>query len=257
MGKKIWEVLKRILLGVGSWFAALTVLAILEITFYPRRETYPVWYVLVLVFLPLFVGLKVAFRGIKIQIKRKDRPAPAPISAPPKPEPPKPEPPAPNPPKPEPPKPVIPAKSDENIFPVAGVSFREDAIVKLARKNSNYSLSKSDIIDMGMTDKEIFRYRWGTRPAELVPEPDNPHDSNAVKVMVDGVHIGYIKAVSCEHVLQLLANDRIRRVTCEIGGGPYKEVSEDFDYKTLDSTYSLDRGENPIWAKVKITEKKG
>ena len=270
MGKKIWKILKRVLLGAAAWFATLTALVILWISICPGRKTYSDWYALIMFFLPLGVALKVALRGLKIQIARKapkTQSASAPIPEPAKPEPPKPEPPKPEPPKPEPqkqepqkqepPKQPAPAKSDENIFPVAGVSFREDAIIKLARKNSNYSLSKSDIIDMGMTDKEIFRYRWGTRPAELVPEPDNPHDSNAVKVMVDGVHIGYIKAVSCEHVLQLLKDDRIRRVTCEIGGGPYKEVSEDFDYKTLDSTYSLDRGENPIWAKVKITEKKG
>lgn len=230
-----WQLLKRAIAGIAAGFAAMIGCMIVWMMLFPADDSSAGIGMICLV-VGLFVALKVGLKGMKPQPKQ----APTqPISTP------------------EPPKPPAPAKSDENIFPVAGVSFREDAIIKLARKNSNYSLSKSDIIDMGMTDKEIFRYRWGTRPAELVPEPDNPHDSNAVKVMVDGVHIGYIKAVSCAHVLQLLGDDRIRQVTCEIGGGPYKEVSEDFDYKTLDSTYSLDRGEDPIWAKVKITEKKG
>nr|DAH33234.1 MAG TPA: hypothetical protein [Caudoviricetes sp.] len=230
-----WQLLKRVVAGIAAGFAAMIGCMIVWMILFPENDS-SAGIGLICLVVGLFVALKVGLKGMKPKPKQ----APTqPISTP------------------EPPKPPAPAKSDENIFPVAGVSFREDAIIKLARKNSNYSLSKSDIIDMGMTDKEIFRYRWGTRPAELVPEPDNPHDSNAVKVMVDGVHIGYIKAVSCEHVLQLLEDDRIRRVTCEIGGGPYKEVSEDFDYKTLDSTYSLDRGEYPIWAKVKITEKKG
>ena len=230
-----WQLLKRAIAGIAAGFAAMIGCMIVWMVLFPADDS-SAGIGLICLVVGLFVALKIGLKGMKPQPKQ----APTqPISTP------------------EPTKPPAPAESDENIFPVAGVSFREDAIIKLARKNSNYSLSKSDIIDMGMTDKEIFRYRWGTRPAELVPEPDNPHDSNAVKVLVDGVHIGYIKAVSCEHVLQLLKDDRIRRVTCEIGGGPYKEVSEDFDYKTLDSTYSLDRGENPIWAKVKITEKKG
>lgn len=230
-----WQLLKRAIAGIAAGFAAMIGCMIVWMVLFPADDS-SAGIGLICLVVGLFVALKVGLKGMKPQPKQTPT---QPISTP------------------EPPKPPAPAESDENIFPVAGVSFREDAIIKLARKNSNYSLSKSDIIDMGMTDKEIFRYRWGTRPAELVPEPDNPHDSNAVKVLVDGVHIGYIKAVSCEHVLQLLKDDRIRRVTCEIGGGPYKEVSEDFDYKTLDSTYSLDRGEDPIWAKVKITEKKG
>ena len=240
-----WQLLKRAIAGIAAGLAAMIGCMIVWMILFPENDS-SAGIGLICLVVGLFVALKVGLKGMKAQPKQTPT-QPASMLEPPKSEPP----------KPLNPKPAAPVESDDNIFPVAGVSFREDAIIKLARKNSNYSLSKSDIIDMGMTDKEIVRYRWGTRPAELVPEPDNPHDSNAVKVMVDGVHIGYIKAVSCEHVLQLLANDRIRRVTCEIGGGPYKEVSEDFDYKTLDSTYSLDRGENPIWAKVKITEKKG
>ena len=240
-----WQLLKRVVAGIAAGFAAMIGCMIVWMILFPENDS-SAGIGLICLVVGLFVALKVGLKGMKPKPKQTPT-QPASMLEPPKSEPP----------KPVNPKPAAPVESDDNIFPVAGVSFREDAIIKLARKNSNYSLSKSDIIDMGMTDKEIFRYRWGTRPAELVPEPDNPHDPNAVKVMVDGVHIGYIKAVSCEHVLQLLADDRIRRVTCEIGGGPYKEVSEDFDYKTLDSTYSLDRGEDPIWAKVKITEKKG
>jgi len=183
MGKKIWEILKRILLGVAAWFAALTALAILEITLYPGRQTYPNWYVAVIFFLPLGVGLKVALRGLQIQIKRKSpkpQPAPAPIPVPPKQEPPK------N----EPPKPVPHATSGELIFPVAGVSFREKSIIALAEESEEYQYTKKEIIDECFTGYKIWRYHWRKRPVELVPEPDNQYDPNAVKVVVDGAHIG-------------------------------------------------------------------
>ena len=49
------------------------------------------------------------------------------------------------------------------VISVAGVSFRREAIEKIA-----------------------------TSTANLVPEPDNKHDPNAVRVEVGGLHVGYV-----------------------------------------------------------------
>lgn len=37
---------------------------------------------------------------------------------------------------------------------------------------------------------------------QLVPEPDNPHDKNAIKVVIRGVHVGYVPAVKCSEVAE-------------------------------------------------------
>lgn len=265
MGKKIWEILKRVLLGAAAWFATLTALVILWITICPGSKTYSNWYVLIMLFLPLGVALKVALRGLKIQIKRKapkpqlaSAPIPAPAKPePPKPEPPKPEPLKPEPPKPEPPKPAAPVQPEGINYLVAGVSFREHDILEMAEESSEYTWSKKEIIDMCYTNDKLWRYCWDPKQVELVPEPDNQYDPNAVKVMVDGVHIGYIKKGSCKHVLRLLAEDRIRRITCTIGGGPYKVVWEEYDDEKDRDVYTLEKDEAPIWAKLKIVEEKG
>lgn len=270
MGKKIWEILKRILLGAAAWFATLTALVILWTTIYPGRKTYSDWYVLIMFFLPLGVALKVALRGLKIQIARKapkPQSAAVPIPAPAKPEPPKPEPPKPEPPKPEPPKseppksepprPAEPAQPEGTTYLVAGVSFREQDILEMADESDEYTWSKKEIIDECYTNDKLWRYYWDPKQVELVPEPDNQYDPNAVKVMVDGVHIGYIKKGSCKHVLRLLEEDRIRRITCTIGGGPYKVVWEEYDDEKDRDVYTLEKDESPIWAKLKIVEEEG
>lgn len=60
--------------------------------------------------------------------------------------------------------------------------------------------------------------------ASLVPESDNPYDMNAVKVMVDGRHVGYLSTGAAKTFAPVAA--RIRELTCDarcaatiIGGG--------------------------------------
>ena len=40
---------------------------------------------------------------------------------------------------------------------------------------------------------------------ELIPEPENEHDPNAIKVIVDGQHIGYVPADKCAKVKKILS----------------------------------------------------
>lgn len=39
---------------------------------------------------------------------------------------------------------------------------------------------------------------------ELIPEPENPSDPNAIKVIVDGQHIGYVPVKKCAKVKKIL-----------------------------------------------------
>lgn len=43
----------------------------------------------------------------------------------------------------------------------------------------------------------------------MIEEPDNPEDPNAIKVVMDGEPIGYIKAGSCARVKKLIREERI------------------------------------------------
>jgi hypothetical protein len=57
---------------------------------------------------------------------------------------------------------------------VAGESYRQDDLVRITGRRGSEAI-KLDDVDL-----------------ELVCEPDNPHDPRAVKVLVQGHHVGYL-----------------------------------------------------------------
>ena len=91
---------------------------------------------------------------------------------------------------------------------VAGVSYHQDALQSLGTKNPDYSKTRQALQDAGLLGKWISEYKFSPQKVELIPEPDNPYSENgtAIKVVVDGVHIGYVGDESSQHV-----NDQIGR----------------------------------------------
>ena len=125
----------------------------------------------------------------------------------------------------------------------------------LATENPDYSMTKKELIEAGMTEERIWKCSFSPSSIRLVPEPDNPHDPNAIKVLVDGIHVGYIKQGSCAHIRNIYKNKSIVQVSCEISGGPYKFVSEDYDYEKEKDVYTLEKDTAPFFVHLKITEK--
>ena len=105
---------------------------------------------------------------------------------------------------------------------IAGTSFHETEIQDLMEENFDYNLTATDLIDMGMEDERVYKYEETYCTAALEPEPDNQYDPNAIRVLAEGVHIGYIKKGSAAHVKKLLEEDRIASMLITITGGPYK-----------------------------------
>ncbi len=164
-----------------------------------------------------------------------------------------------------------PAPSNVERHKVAGVSYHTEELLSLGLENYDFDLAKKQLIEAGMTDERVYKTEFYPSKCELIPEPENPEDPKAIKVVVDGVHIGYIKKGSCAHIHKLLREDRIESVSCDISGGPYKIVlteceddeedfdEEDFDEEDFDEededaeeSYTLDSGDAPYYATVTI-----
>lgn len=137
---------------------------------------------------------------------------------------------------------------------IAGTSFRLGVIEKLLDENTDYSLTKRELIEQGFTNERIYKREVYNNFAVLEPEPENPTDPKAIKVLTEGVHIGYIKAGSCAHIHKALREGRIERAVVEIKGGEYKILLEDFDEEG-ESVYSLERYTVPLSAILSITLK--
>ena len=240
-----------LLIWCGVWFASILAFAIIGMTIYQNGTPGPLYSLAVLI-VPVVVATKVAIKP------KKDKPELEPVNIPsaetvaisepdPKLE------------------PQTEAKQESEkalscgyvvrTYHVAGTTFHEDAILSLSSENPDYEMSKRDLIDAGMTDEKIWEYEFDPSNVELIPEPENPHDPNAVKVIVDGEHVGYIKKGSCKHILKLIAEDRIFRIDCEIGGGNYKIVSEEYDDEKDKEVYTLERDKTNYFVTLTIREK--
>lgn len=148
-----------------------------------------------------------------------------------------------------------PAPSNVEHHKVAGISYRTEELLTLGTENPDYSLTKKQLIEEGLTDERIYRTDFYPDTCELVPEPDNPEDPKAIKVVVDGAHIGYIKQGSCAHIHKLLREDRIEGIDCEISGGPYKVVLTDYN-EDGGEVYSMEKDTAPYYAVVVVRVKK-
>ena len=147
-----------------------------------------------------------------------------------------------------------PAPANQETHKVAGLSFHEAALAALQCENGDFSSSKRELVDMGMIGERIYKYDFYPVKTELIPEPDNEVDPNAIKVVVDGEHIGYIKKGSCAHIRKLLNSGSIEKIDVEIGGGPYKFITaEDWDENGGD-VYTIEKGTAPYFAKLTITK---
>lgn len=143
-------------------------------------------------------------------------------------------------------------KKDTSIekHKVTGTSHYINNILKFKIENSYYSDTKKELIEEGLENEKIFEYEFYPDKIELIPEPENPYDPNAIKVVADSLLVGYIKAGSCAHIHNLLKNDRIVKIDYEMGGGNYKYLDCDEDEK-----YTLEDGNSPYFVDLFITVK--
>lgn len=127
---------------------------------------------------------------------------------------------------------------------IAGTSYRQKELQAMGTINPDFALTKKDLLKRWPQGVTVYEYTFQPKRAYLVPEPENPEDPNALKVVIDGVHVGYIKAGSCAHIRRLIRESRIEKIEARIIGGKYKAV---YDY--------VDKGETPFGVRVDITER--
>ena len=138
-------------------------------------------------------------------------------------------------------------------FKVAGISRRQiDITDNILTESYEYSLSKRELADSGMLDERIYKYDPEVTDADLIPEPDNPKDPNAIKVSVYDIQIGYVPAEKAETVHKLLSSKQIHSITCEFYGGPFKVVSEDYDDENDKEIYTVEKESQYVGAEITI-----
>lgn len=148
-----------------------------------------------------------------------------------------------------------PAPSTKTVsHTVAGTSYRQEVIQAMGVKNPDYALNKRQLVKKYPQGKTVSEYLFLPRKAELIPEPENPHDPKAIKVIIDGQHVGYIKAGSCAHIHRLLQENRIQKIKPKIVGGNYKELHPWAENAQKSEDYELEKESAYFGVLLDITE---
>jgi hypothetical protein len=115
---------------------------------------------------------------------------------------------------------------------VVGEYYRHNDICSVLSGNTLYNLPDSEFIKKIDPDKRIYRYKYRKTMGQLIPEPTNQHDKNAIKVIVDNIHVGYVPAERCLDIKKRMS--KIEEIEVHISGGDYKYHSRNEVYKSKD-----------------------
>lgn len=142
-------------------------------------------------------------------------------------------------------------------FRIAGTSYRRDALMHFAEENEDYNATKRERVENGEDGDREYKYDFHVSSATLTPEPENPHDPNAIRVDFDGITVGYIPRTDCRKVRAMMDSGRISAIVPEIYGGPFKELALDPNFDDSEreprfSDYDLINDETEIGAKITI-----
>lgn len=134
---------------------------------------------------------------------------------------------------------ISPAGEADAECAVVGESFHRDAIAGLGKLSRAYYVPRDRLFGLYVEGDTVPKYEFERMEAELVPEPDNPHDANAIRVDVCGETIGYVPRYETERVRALL--DEGATADVEITAGPDKLIRDAggvLDFEPRDRDFS-------------------
>ena len=127
----------------------------------------------------------------------------------------------------------------------AGMYYRLDNFYRFGTPNPLYDYSRKELIESDIVDERIYEYSYKIGKITFEDEPTNEYDPNAIKILSDGIHIGYIKKGSTTRLRNIMKKN-VLSIEATAGGGNYKELYEE------DDSYSLEKGESKYWLRIVI-----
>ena len=122
-------------------------------------------------------------------------------------------------------------------FNVAGINYRMDDVQKLATPIKKFTMSAKRIVEIGYANKKIYKSYYTNEPVELRPEPTNQYDPNAIMVLINGIHVGYVPQNDIPYVKTFLGVPV--QTFAQISGGEYRVVMGESDDKTFSEPLTI------------------
>lgn len=123
---------------------------------------------------------------------------------------------------------------------VAGVYYYTKNLESVCIPNPFYSLSPDKLAQKFPNGKRIYKYKRNGYTAELEEEPTNPHDPNAIKVLISGQIIGHIPREMCTSVKKQMRRNKVHSVPAVVSGGRYKVLDSEDGFITSESSFSVE-----------------
>lgn len=114
----------------------------------------------------------------------------------------------------------------EITIPVAGPAYHQKNLASvLKHKNRFYYAPDETIIEFARNKPNytVFEYKRERCSLEVYHEPDNAHDPGALRVLANGVFIGYVPQDERHHLLEMSMLPGLS-MRVDVFGGNYKTV---------------------------------
>lgn len=119
---------------------------------------------------------------------------------------------------------------DIQSFDISGIRDHWDEIRKnLAVDNPDYELSRDEIIERGLTGERIYKRKVQAAHIELILDPASDRGPDAIRVLADSIHVGYISRNNTEQVKELMYKGDTHGFKLEADGGEYHLVRRHVD----------------------------
>lgn len=102
-------------------------------------------------------------------------------------------------------------------YRIEEVEYNVENLLEIAEENSDYDMSKKEIIDEGKEDETIYRYEFFPHKVELAEA-----DGGITEITVDGQFIGFLSEERTKKMNEFKATHEIKEISVDIWGGPYK-----------------------------------
>lgn len=114
-------------------------------------------------------------------------------------------------------------------FQAAGVYHHQGALISVASPGRGFDLPDDQFAERFSDGRSVYQYYFNNCVGALVPEPENPHDPNAIKVTLDGACVGYVPADLTGTVAALMAHNPAIKISAR--GGPRRYTKDGAVYK--------------------------
>lgn len=102
---------------------------------------------------------------------------------------------------------------------------RDEELLNALDSNPKFELSTEELVKQGYAGKTIYKfYSEYKRGVTIIPEPTNPNDKNAIKIMLGRNFFGYISREHAPVVLGYMKANCIKSISLLISGGPVRRI---------------------------------